>query len=39
MAQLPAQRGHALGVPYRSRIGKLLLDFAGPLEGFGESIT
>jgi hypothetical protein len=39
MAQLAAQRRHSLGVFYRPRIGKLLLHFAGPFNGFGEAIT
>ncbi len=36
---LAAQRGHALGVFYRLRVGKLLLDFAGALDSGGETIA
>jgi hypothetical protein len=36
---LAAQCRHALRVPYGSRIGKLPLDFAGALDGSGETVA
>jgi hypothetical protein len=36
---LPAQRGHALGVLYRFRVGKLPLDLAGAVKRVGEAVT
>ena len=38
VAMLSSQRGHALGVLYRFRIGELALDLAGALERVGETI-
>src|SRR5687767_3145634 len=39
MAQLASERRHALGVSYRPGIGKLSLDFTGPLNGLGKAIA
>ena len=39
MAQLAAQGRHPLGVSYRAGVGKLPLDFAGPLNGLGKAIA
>jgi hypothetical protein len=39
MAELAAQSGHPLRVPYCPRIRELRFDFAGALERFGEPIT
>ena len=39
MSVLPAQRSHALLVPYRLRIGELSLYLSGTLDGVRETIT
>jgi hypothetical protein len=36
---LAAECGHALRVPYGSRVGKLPLDFASALDGSGKSLA